>query len=293
MTLSPALWRKLREPRETKWLERFAGASEAEFLSSGKWRPQDAPDKSVVQRREQVLADFGFDSSKKTAGIYPQPFWDASFLWGQSLARDPAHWLSETVASAVSNSRVNWFIKLHPTYTKRFRWGNFTEPHEIQFLNRTFGTLPPHVFLIHPSSHVAPQALFDAMDVCVTGSSTVAIEAATRGIPALTSVIGEHDRHGFTVDFDSFEEYLTQLGSIEQVQRLSPAQIELARRYAYGALLLRQFSLTSIAEEGIPGSNAYQYRPTVASAAELAAAPDVQAFLKWLEQDDIEELLVQ
>lgn len=303
MTLSDALWEWLRESKEITSCDHLLHAA----YKRGKYYPSGGraclPETHAAmlgdpilellglksKDPQQLLTSFGFDTARKTAGIFPRPFWDTSFLWGRHLARDHAHWLIETVAAAIENDGVNWFIKLHPSYRARFLAGESREPPEVQFLQEKFGTLPRHVFLIPPTEDISSQALFELMNFCVTGSATVAVEAAMRGIPALTSVIGEHDRHGFTIDFETLEAYLTQLRSIETLAPLSPAQVDLAQRYAVGAFVLRPFQFTSVQEEHVsPGLRKYKF--VIRSSRELTTATDVQAFANWLGRHDREDL---
>jgi hypothetical protein len=45
---------------------------------------------------------------------------------------------------------------------------------------------------------------------------------------------GRYDRRGFTVDSSTREEYLARLASLDSCARLSPHQIGVAERCAYG-----------------------------------------------------------
>src|SRR6185503_3316752 len=77
----------------------------------------------------------------------------------------------------------------------------------------------------------------------------VGVECALFGIPVVTGGSGRYHRRGFTLDSSTREEYLQKLATLESYPRLTPAQIEIAERYAYGALFCRPLRLSSASLE--------------------------------------------
>jgi len=84
------------------------------------------------------------------------------------------------------------------------------------------------------------------MDYCLTVRGTVGLEAAVRGIPAITGGTGRYDHRGFTIDSETPAQFLERIANIGEIPPLTPGQQELAQRYAYGLFILRPLRLTSL-----------------------------------------------
>jgi hypothetical protein len=240
----------------------------------------------------------GVSPGKKTAFIFPHIPWDASFRWGRDLFRDHEEWLMETVRAACSNDKVDWVIKIHPANTGKQLKGKYLgEPAEVAALRSRFGKLPPHVVLIPADSDVSTYSLFALMDYCVTVRGTVGIEAASFGIPVITAGTGRYERKGFTIDPESREQYLDRLARIQEIPRLSPAERELAERYAYGIFFLRPFPLRAISLEfskDYGAENGFtRARINIASQDGWREASDLKAFAHWINDSRNPDFLIQ
>ncbi len=240
----------------------------------------------------------GVSPEKKTAFIFPHIPWDASFRWGRDLFRDHEEWLLETVRAACSNEKVNWVIKIHPANVGKQLKGKYQEePAEVVALRSRFGKLPPHVFLIPADSDISTYSLFALMDYCVTVRGTIGIEAASFGIPVITAGTGRYERKGFTIDPESREAYLDRLARIQEIGPLSPAERELAERFAYGIFLLRPFPLRAISVEfgkdyG-PENGFTRARINIASQDGWREASDLKAFAHWINDSRNPDFLLQ
>ena len=134
------------------------------------------------------------------------------------------------------------------------------------------------------------------MDYCLTVRGTVGLEAACRGIPVLTGGTGRYDRKGFTIDLLTRGQYLERIARLQDVSRLSPAQVELAQRFAYGLLLLRPLPLSSITvvydkkttKENLSNPIEIKLRNRI----DWEEAPDLGAFVNWATKSDDEDFLL-
>jgi hypothetical protein len=250
-----------------------------------------------VNKRIVATADLrgqlGLDPSKKTAVIFPHIVWDATLFWGTDLFNNYEDWLVETVRAACGNPRVNWVIKIHPAHVAKSAMERYSgEAAEITAIRRRVGTLPPHVVIIPPDTSINTYSLFSIMDYCLTVRGTIGIEAASFGIRVLTAGTGRYDHRGFTTDSDTREAYLSRIGAIETLPRLSAAEQELAERFAYGAFMLRPFPLTSITIEHERDVEAtMRIRVNARSSDELRRAPDLTAFAAWASDGQQEDFL--
>ena len=262
--------------------------------AAGDWysRGGTQVNKSIIPAAD-LRTRLGLDAAKKTAVIFPHIVWDATLFWGADLFNNYEDWLVETVAAACANSRVNWIIKIHPAHVAKSAMERYDgEPAELTAIRERVGPLPPHVVVIPPTTDINTYSLFAIMDYCLTVRGTIGIESASFGIRVLTAGSGRYDHRGFTTDSESREEYIRRLAAIETLPPPTPAERELAERFAYGAFLLRPFTLTSVAIEHERDLEAtMRIRLTAGSSEELRRAPDLNAFGDWAADGGQEDFL--
>jgi len=239
---------------------------------------------------DEIRSHTGLDPAKKTAFVFSHILWDAPLSWGKNLFRDYQEWLTETVRAACLNDKLNWVIKIHPANIGKGIKEDFTEePAESVVLREQLGELPPHVRLIPAECDISTYSLFELMDYCLTVRGTVGIEAAIRGIPVLAAGTGRYDHKGFTIDSETRGEYLENIARIDEIPRLSRAQMELAQRYAYGLFVLRPLRWSTVTFEfrkGQEDSDEMEIninsRIKANTKEDWYNAPDVRAMAEWL-----------
>jgi hypothetical protein len=284
--LSPESWRFVRD---MEWTEDHRKQLDRELYStyaSGDWYSVAGTqfEKSIVDP-PQVRERFGLDPNKKTAVIFPHILWDAALFWGTCLFRDFEEWFVETVRAACANDQVNWIIKIHPANQRLREGGSLQgETAEVLALQKHIGKLPPHITLILPESEISTYSLFAIMDYCITVRGTVGMEAARLGIPVLTGGTGPYDNKGFTIDSKTREEYLEKVRNIQNIRRLSPAQRELAERFAYAVFLMRLWHAKSVTLRYLPDAKKFLYQGGVNIKApeDWYTADDLVAFADWI-----------
>jgi hypothetical protein len=285
-TLSEESWRLVRD---MEWTESHSKELERELYSSyasGDWMSVVGSqfEKSMIDAA-RLRERLNLDPSKKTAFIFPHILWDATLFWGKCLFGDYEQWLVETVRAACANDRVNWVIKIHPG-NQRIREGGSLqcECAETVSLHKYFGKLPPHIVMIPPESKTSTYSVFQIMDYCITVCGTVGMEAARLGIPVLTGGTGPYHSKGFTVDSNTREEYLEKVRKIEEIQPLSPAQRELAERFAYATFLMRSWDAKSATLRYIPDTRKFTYQGqiNIKSREDWYTADDLRAFADWI-----------
>lgn len=193
---------------------------------------------------KELSKKLGLDSNKKTAVIFPHMFWDATFFWGKDLFNDYYDWFVNVLCVAAKNESLNWIIKIHPANTVKAKRDNYKGEHkELTAIKDTLGRIPDHIQIIHPESDINTFSLFSIMNYCLTVRGTIGIESALMGIPVITAGTGRYDRHGFTYDFDTKEDYLNFIAQLHELPPMSAEKTELARKYAYGIFILRTIHL--------------------------------------------------
>ncbi len=284
-SLSSESWRKISQ---LNWCDAYQAASERELTdsyTSGEWYGEVGTQFHVSSVEKQALIErLNLDPDKKTAVLFPHIFWDGTFFWGEDLFDDYEQWYCEVLKVARENTRLNWVIKIHPAnIVKDVRDKHSAEHSEVTAMRRVLGETPSHIHLVEASSDISTLSLFSIMDYCLTVRGTIGIEAAYRGIPVLTAGTGRYDRLGFTVDFDDRDSYLARLQRLETVPPLTPAEWDLAKKYAFGTFALRPTPLSSVQfsfrKDAVASLEASL---TVADGAALGAAPDIASLGAWI-----------
>lgn len=284
-SLSPESWAHLLEtPWGEKQLEHL-NRELAESYNSGEWYGEVG---TQFGKRgwtgEEIVSRLGLDPGKKTAVVFAHIFWDATFFWGEDLFRDYEDWFVQTVRAACANDRLNWLIKVHPAnLIKDRRDGISGEPSEILALRRHIGELPAHVRVIAADTDITTLSLFEVTDYCLTVRGTVGMEAALLGKNVLTAGTGRYDRHGFTTDFNSRDEYLARLSTLQELEPPTRQMRERAERYSYGVFLCRPVRLQCFSINFAKDADATLISGCAAKTAEeLRSAPELVAIADWL-----------
>jgi hypothetical protein len=287
-SLSDASWKQMKK---MLWSDDMWRALHDEVVASyrsGEWFSECATQVGKSEwARDTVIRRLELDTTRKTVGLFPHLFWDATFFWGTDLFDDYEHWFTEVLKVAASNRSVNWIVKIHPAnITKALRDNYQGDYSEVVAIRETLGELPDHIKVILPDAEISTLSLFDVMDYCLTVRGTIGIEAAIFGIRVLTAGTGRYDRHGFTMDFDSAEDYLTVLRRLPDVPPMTPSEIELARRFAYGVFMARPTPLASTSLRFSEDSKASAQVRVKMSGAALYEAPDVCSLAHWIRSGD-------
>jgi len=197
-----------------------------------------------IYDKQELFSKLQLDLSKKVAVVFPHMFWDATFFWGEDIFNDYYDWFVNVLKIAALNKNINWIIKIHPANIVKAKRDHYYGEHkELIAIRETLGKLPDHIKVISPESDINTFNFFSIMDYCLTVRGTIGIEASAFGINTFTAGTGRYDKKGFTHDFNSREDYISCIRSIENIGPMRKDKIELARRYAYGIFILRPICL--------------------------------------------------
>jgi hypothetical protein len=155
---------------------------------------------------------------------------DSLTLGRQVFTKSMAEWIERTVQYFVARKDSQLVIRVHPGEIKS-RGVSI-----VEIIHRLMPELPEHIHLIKPEDKVNTYDLVEITDIGLVYTTTVGMEMAMSGIPAI--VVGEtHYRNrGFTIDPDSYVNYYKLLGAMLEnpgAFRLTKEKIDLAWKYAY------------------------------------------------------------
>jgi hypothetical protein len=243
--------------------------------------------KTIVSK-EDARARLGLVPDKKVAVIFPHILWDGSFFWGDDLFENYARWLAETIRAACANPRLQWVVKVHPSHVVKSRRDSVQgRPQELDIIEGTVGTLPDHVKLLHPEDSISTYSVYQLADYAITVRGTSGIEASVFGVPVVTAGTGRYAGRGFTIDPATPEEYLEKLRTLDMQPPMTPHQIELAERYAFGIFFGRPLQLSSVALEFVQDATAsWKIAVHCKTREDWLNAPDIRRFAKWIGTND-------
>jgi hypothetical protein len=189
-------------------------------------------------RRWQNLPAEGGDAVRSKLGLDQRPvvvlaanvIGDSLTLGRATFTGDMSTWLRRTLAFFAARDDVQFVLRVHPGEK------NLNGPSVADLVHAELPTLPPHMRVVAAEDPINTYDLIDIADLGLVYTTTVGLEMAMSGLPAI--VVGEtHYRDkGFTIDPTSWDDYFatleTNLANLEAA-RLNPAQVDTAWHYAY------------------------------------------------------------
>lgn len=266
----------------------FASRYDGRWALSAQFQPGTRPFTA-----EEIVEHLGLDPAKPTAVVFAHVLWDATLFFGVDLFDNYADWLRRTVEAAAANPRLNWIVKTHPSNVFRSAHGDIAAgaSSEAEIVREALPTIPDHLHLLEPDTPISTLSLHRFADFGLTVRGTAGLEMASFGTPVLTAGTGAYSGFGFTVDSDSREEYLARLARLPDVDLPAPDAARRARRYAHTLFVRRPwvarsirlgFAFLSLGWHPLDRNVEW----TVASVADLAAAPDLGAWASWALDSD-------
>ena len=180
----------------------------------------------------------------RVVSMFTNLTWDSAVV-GRDLAYDSMlDWVADSVRTASELHGTALVVRVHPGEE---RWGT------MQPVAGALGELPANVRLIGPEQAVSSYGLLELSDLVLAYSTTVGLEAATRGVPVAVAGQTHYRDRGFTYDLDSPD-------GLRQLLRagdwsITDEQVELAFRYAFMFFFrfLTPFPAVPL-EQGLPAS---------------------------------------
>lgn len=197
--------------------------------------------KQYTGQVDRLRARYRLDPAKPLWGIMAHINWDTVSDYSPMIYESFNQWMHDTIQVIKDISDVQWLIKVHPAEV----WDN--PESGVEYLVKThFPELPKHIRVLGAEENISPLDFFNMVDGGVTVYGTAGLELALQGKPVILAGDAHYGRKGFTYDADSREHYRERLKKAGQLPRLSDAEIELARRYAYCYFIQRQIPISVV-----------------------------------------------
>lgn len=155
---------------------------------------------------------------------------DSLTLGRQVFSQSMTEWLERTMRYFNERPQVQLVVRIHPgeRYTKG--------PSVADVARRTLPEMPEYIHLVEANDPVNTYDLVEIADVGLAYTTTVGMEMAMSGVPAIVVGQTHYRQKGFTLDPASWPDYIKLLDQViadPQAYRLTRAQVEQAWQYAY------------------------------------------------------------
>jgi hypothetical protein len=186
---------------------------------------QDLPS----QGGEQVRQELGLDN-RPIVVLAANVIGDSLTLGRQIFSRNMTEWLERSVQYFADRPGIQLVVRIHPG--ERYLKG----PSVAQVVQNALPEIPENIHLIQAADPVNTYDLVEIADVGLAYTTTVGMEMAMSGVPALIGGKTHYRSKGFTLDPTSWDNYHALLESTlanPRQYRLTREQVEQAWNYAY------------------------------------------------------------
>jgi len=213
---------------------------------------------------QDIIRELQLDVDNPILGLFTNLQWDARIFYDGVVFDGHDRWLLETIKHMAMRPDIQLVVRVHPAEVKH-GYGPVRERAD-EMIRQRFPTLPPHIKIIPPESDLSSYALADLISAAAVFGTKMGLEMATRGIPVIVGGEAWYRNKGFTLDPCCKEDYFALLDQAGKLPRLSPAQVEQAKRYAYHFYFRRMMDFPTLVyapgarvlrslEDLLPGQN--------------------------------------
>ncbi len=189
-------------------------------------------------RRWQGLPSQGGEQVRQALHLDRRPLFllaanvigDSLTLGRQVFSKSMTEWLERTMHYFSQHPQVQLVVRIHPgeRYTKG--------PSVADVARHALPQMPDNIRLVEANDPVNTYDLVEIADVGLAYTTTVGMEMAMSGVPAIVVGQTHYRQKGFTLDPDSWPAYFELLDQViadPKTYRLTREQVEQAWQYAY------------------------------------------------------------
>jgi hypothetical protein len=185
---------------------------------------------SATRGSAETRRNLGLEPDRPLVLLCTNVVGDSLTLGRQVFTKGMADWLERTARYFADRTDVQLVVRVHPGELL-----GAGQP-SVDVIESALPELPGHVRVIPPGDEVNTYDLIELASLGLVYTTTVGMEMAMAGIPVIVAGQTHYRGKGFTYDplsWTAYIEMLDDLLSRPDTARLTPEQIEEARRYAY------------------------------------------------------------
>jgi hypothetical protein len=239
------LWadRPLADPEERQLVEYLAARRRGR--GDWTWITPEAALRPDAQQSDELIQALGLDPDLPIAGLLTNVLWDAQIYYDGAIFEDMLDWLWTTVDYYAEHTDRQLVIRIHPHEVKH---GN-RQPVEPE-LRRRYPDLPATIKVVSHDDPYNTYALMDLCDAVLIYGTKTGVELTAVGIPVVVAGDAWIRGKGLSVDVESRAQYRSVLESLPSFERLSPKQLDRARRYAHHFFFRRMIPIGAFDPDG-------------------------------------------
>jgi hypothetical protein len=199
----------------------------------------------TVSDREQIAAALGLDPARPCIGLLTNVIWDAQLYYPNNAFPTMMAWMAATIRHFERRPDLQLVIRVHPAEVG-------SRQKVTEELSRLFASLPENVVVVPPEQRINTYALMERCDSVLIYGTKTGVELTSMGIPVVIAGEAWIRDKGLTLDASTPDEYDSILKRLPLGRRMSEAQTERARRYAYHFFLRRMVPLEFFKPPAIP-----------------------------------------
>jgi len=195
-----------------------------------------------LQDIESIQKATGVDFSRDTVCLLTSVMWDAQLHYSSNAFGSMLEWVHTTIDHYARRPQTQLVIRVHPAEVSGAVPSRQLMVDEIA---RRFPVLPANVFVIGPESDISTYALAERCRATLIYNTKTGIELAAQGIPVVVAGEAWIRGKGFSIDVVDKADYGRLLDTLP-TERMLPADVERARKYAYHFFFRRMINLPFI-----------------------------------------------
>jgi hypothetical protein len=177
----------------------------------------------------QVRLDLGLDG-RPVILMATNVIGDSLTLGRQVFSDSMTEWLERTLHFFAGRNDVQFIVRIHPG--EQITKG----PSVAELVKRVLPVLPEYIHLVPAAAKINTYDIVEIADLGLVYTTTVGMEMAMSGVPALVVGRTHYRGKGFTLDPDTWDSYFSLLDRVisePEGFRMSKEQVDLAWNYAY------------------------------------------------------------
>jgi hypothetical protein len=195
----------------------------------------------TVEAESELRQALALDRTKPTFGLLTNVLWDAQLYYGGNAFTDMLDWLFATLDWFIAHPELQLVVRIHPHEVKD---GN-RQPTGPEIARR-YRSLPSNIKIVERDSPFSTYALMDLCRAVLLYGTKTGVELAPFGMPVIVGGEAWIKNKGIALEAETREQYHEILERLPELQPLSAAQIDRAKRYAYHFFFRRMIPVASL-----------------------------------------------
>jgi hypothetical protein len=197
-------------------------------------------DSNRIDSEQEILSILKIKADKKIISCFPNVTWDSTCMGVEAISKNIDEWLDKMVQFFSQNEELHLIIRAHP--------GETNVPKEVQasvkvcdLIKSNYPDLPENISLIGPDDPLSSYAIVKLSHANLFWTGTLGLEICFMKLKPFTVARSYYSNKGFTTDFNSLQDLLENLKSIDKKNILTEDELRLAEVFAYNVRFNRKF----------------------------------------------------